>query len=86
MRPFGFDCCDFSGGRIEANNLRIDLALADAARDDLRVLRAEIEDENFRVRWFIGHFQRATDESAGRYALRPDRPQIAPTGQASLDR
>ena len=40
------ELCDFSRRRVEANNLRIDLALADASRDHLRVLRAEIEDEN----------------------------------------
>ena len=38
---------DFGGGRIEANNFRIHLAFPHAAGYHLRVLRAEIEDENF---------------------------------------
>ena len=50
-QPIGFDCCDFSRGRIEMNNLRIHLTFAYSPRYDLRVLRAKIEDENFRVCW-----------------------------------
>jgi len=45
----GFCCGDFSGRHVEANNFRIHLAFADSSRYDLRVLRTEIEDENFRV-------------------------------------
>ncbi len=43
----GFCCGDFSGWCVEANNFRIHLTLPHAAGYDLRVLRAEIEDENF---------------------------------------
>ena len=45
----GFCCGDFSGRHVEANNFRIHLAFADSSRYDLRVLRTEIEDENFRM-------------------------------------
>ena len=45
--PFGFAAAISVAGDVEADDLGIDLALADAPRDDLRVLRAEIEDENF---------------------------------------
>ena len=48
-QPFGLHRRDFSGRCVEANDLRIDLTLAYSPRYDLRVLRAEIEDENFRV-------------------------------------
>jgi hypothetical protein len=37
------------GRGIEADDLRINLQLANAPADDLGVLRTEIEDENFRV-------------------------------------
>ena len=37
---------DFLRRDIEANDLRIDLAFANPPRDDLGVLRTEIEDEN----------------------------------------
>ena len=37
---------DFLRRDVEANDLRIDLALANPPRDDLGVLRTEIEDEN----------------------------------------
>ena len=47
--PFGFELGDFRRRDIEANDLGINLALAHPARDDLRVLRAEIEDEDFRM-------------------------------------
>src|SRR5207249_7748613 len=40
---------DFRCGRIVPENLRKHLALADASRDDLRVLRAEIEDDDLLV-------------------------------------
>jgi hypothetical protein len=48
-QPFGLHCRDFSGRCVEANDLGIDLAFPDPARNDLSVLRAEIEDENSRV-------------------------------------
>ena len=44
-----FQLRDLVRRNIEANDLGIDLQLTDAARDYLRVLRTEIEDENFRV-------------------------------------
>ena len=44
--PFGLQRRDFLGRDVEANDLRIDLAFANPARDDLGVLRTEIEDEN----------------------------------------
>lgn len=37
---------DFFRGRIEGDDLRINLALAHATRDDLRVLRAEVENDD----------------------------------------
>src|SRR5439155_21944705 len=37
---------DLSGGKIERNYFGIDLKLANAARNDLGVLRSEIENEN----------------------------------------
>jgi hypothetical protein len=48
-QPFGSHCRDFSRRCVEPNDLRIDLAFPDPARNDLSVLRAEIEDEDFRV-------------------------------------
>ena len=42
----GLERGDFRGGRVVAQDHRIDVALADAARDDLRVLRTEIQDDN----------------------------------------
>jgi len=42
-------CRDFRGRCVEANNFRIHLAFPYAPRDDLRVLRPEVEDQNFRV-------------------------------------
>src|SRR5207245_10751741 len=45
--PLRFCCGGFSNRRVEANNFRINLTLTDSPRYDLRVLRAEIEDENF---------------------------------------
>ena len=41
---------DFSRGCIEANNFRINLEFANTPGNDLRVLRTEIQDENFRMR------------------------------------
>ena len=38
---------DFGGGRVEAEDGGIDVALAHAPGDDLRVLRTEIQDDNF---------------------------------------
>ena len=43
---FGPELCDFNCRHVEANDFRIHLTLADASRDYLCVLRAEIEDEN----------------------------------------
>ena len=43
---FRFQLRDLIRRDIEANDLGINLALADAARDDLRVLRTEIENKN----------------------------------------
>ena len=40
---------DFRGGRVEAQDGGIDVALADAARDDLRVLRPEIQNDDLFV-------------------------------------
>jgi type 1 glutamine amidotransferase len=37
---------DFSDRMIERENDRVDAVLADSPRDQLRVLRAKIEDEN----------------------------------------
>jgi len=44
--PVRLQRSDFAGWRVEANNFRIHLTLADSPGDDLRVLRPEIEDEN----------------------------------------
>ena len=41
---------DFFGRQIAAHDLRIDLTLAHPPRDDLRVLRTEIEDDDARNR------------------------------------
>ena len=46
-KPVRFQPCDFSCRCVEANNFRIHLQLPHAAADDLRVLRTEIENENF---------------------------------------
>ena len=40
---------DVGGRNIEANDFRIDLAFPHTAGDHLRVLRAKIENENFRM-------------------------------------
>ena len=45
-QAIGLHCRDFGGRCVEPNNLRIHLAFPDPSRNDLRVLRAEIEDEN----------------------------------------
>ena len=37
---------DLLGGDVERHDLRVDPRLADAARDELRVLRPEVEDED----------------------------------------
>src|SRR5262249_53171657 len=50
-QSFGLHCGNFSGRCVEANDLRIHLAFPDPTRDDLRVLRTKIENENFRVCW-----------------------------------
>jgi len=44
-----FQFRDFRRRNIKADDFGINLQLTDAARDDLRVLRAEIEDENFGI-------------------------------------
>ena len=85
-QPIGFHCGDFGGRRVEANDLRIHLAFADPSRYDLRVLRTEIEDENFRVRWMCLRSSHATDEFAGRYAPPLDRRGSLPSAQAFPDR
>src|SRR6266513_504664 len=41
---------DFLRRNVELDDLRVDLAFADAPRDDLGVLRTEIEDQDFRMR------------------------------------
>ena len=43
----------FGCGDVETNNLRINLAFTHAPRDDLGVLRAEIEDEDFGMSRFV---------------------------------
>ena len=40
---------DLLGGDVERHDLRVDAGLADATRDELRVLRAEVEDEDGRL-------------------------------------
>ncbi len=40
---------DLLGGDVERHDLRVDPRLADAARDELRVLRPEVEDEDRRL-------------------------------------
>ena len=45
----GFQRGDFLRGCVEAQDLRIHVALANAARNDLRVLRAEIKNDNLFV-------------------------------------
>ena len=47
MIPFGCSRAISSAESIEPDDLGIDLALANAPRDDLGVLRTEIENENF---------------------------------------
>ncbi len=49
---------DFVRADVVANDLGINLAFANAPRDDLGVLRTEIENEDFRVRRcaFSGRF------------------------------
>ena len=42
----GLERRDFRGGRVVAQDDRIDVALADAPRNDLRVLRAEVQDDD----------------------------------------
>ena len=43
---FGRERGDFRGGRVVAQDHGVDVALADAARDDLRVLRPEIQNDD----------------------------------------
>ena len=50
MMPLGFSRAISARRRVVAQDDRIDVALADAARDDLRVLRAEIQDDDL-----LGH-------------------------------
>ncbi len=50
MMPLGLQRGDFRRGRVVAQDDGIHVALADAARDDLRVLRAEIQDDDL-----LGH-------------------------------
>ena len=45
----GLELGDFRGGRVIAQDCGIDVALADAPRNDLRVLRAEIENDDLFV-------------------------------------
>ena len=42
----GAQAFEDAGGDIVADDFRVDVELAHAARDDLRVLRTKIEDEN----------------------------------------
>src|SRR5207248_3846933 len=69
------------GRGIEADDLRINLQLANAPTDDLGVLRTEIEDENF------GMFRRSlclheiTDEFAERRALPRDHSTVDQAGR-----
>ncbi len=46
---FGVQRGDFLRRGVEAQDLRIHVALADAARNDLRVLRAKVKDDNLFV-------------------------------------
>src|SRR6202171_820287 len=55
---------NFRGRNVESSNLGINLQLAHTAGDDLRVLRAEIEDENFRMGGRRHHFKGAADIQA----------------------
>ena len=46
MMPTGLRARSTSHGRVERQNLAVDGQLAQPARDQLRELRAEVEDEN----------------------------------------
>ena len=49
-QPLRLRSSDFRDRCVETDDLRVHLALTDSSRYDLGILRAEIEDENFRVR------------------------------------
>ena len=68
MIPFGFELGDFRGRDIEADDLGIDLAFANPPRDDLGVLRTEIEDEDFRMGATASVFTDSARRSLWRWA------------------
>jgi hypothetical protein len=62
---FGGELFDLLGWGIKGDDLRIDFAFANPARDDLGVLRPEIEDEEAAVGGLGGHGQLATGRGVG---------------------
>ena len=63
--PFGAELRDLGRIVVPGPDLAIDADLADAARDQLRVLRAEIEDEDL-VGVDVGHWGREYGETGDR--------------------
>ena len=66
MTPFGLHSRERRFGLLERHDLAIDALLAHAPRDQLRHLRAEIDDQNFVVSRHRGFYRNASSEGGSR--------------------
>ena len=78
MMPFGANVADEGVADVERMDLAVDVRLAQAARDELRVLRAEVEDQDLRVResrpWRCRAADTRRQRAGARGELRLTRP------------
>ena len=80
MMPLGFSAAISARRRVVAQDDRIDVALADAPRDDLRVLRPEIQNDDLLshvmkedclpVRHAFGEQKEARNKKGGPFPIR----------------